>query len=187
MKHCSVKSTGFLSSNFLNFSSTLDKCISGPQRWGHERRPKRQVGFPKKATTFQDFGSHALTSLTAGLIGLSGFLLLKNGSDCQRKIKVIFSWLEGAKNGVFDLPIGFISPSKTTAGWRHCIALSAARAAPDHVVGFNLTSYQMLADCSWRYWIGYHETDNLIDIGFNEIDKISDASWLKLDILNWIA
>ena len=85
------------SSNFLNFSSTLDKCISGPQRWGHERRPKRRVGFPKKATTFQDFGSHALTSLTARLIGLSGFLLLKNGSDCQRKIKVIFSWLEEGK------------------------------------------------------------------------------------------
>ena len=81
----------------FEFSSTLDKCISGPQRWGHERRPKRQVGFPKKATTFQDFGSLALTSLTARLIGLSGCLLLQNGLDCQRKIKVIFSWLEVEK------------------------------------------------------------------------------------------
>lgn len=154
----------------FEFSSTLDKCISGPQRWGHERRPKRQVGFPKKATTFQDFGSLALTSLTARLIGLSGCLLLQNGLDCQRKIKVIFSWLE-EENCVLDLPICFISPSKTTAGWRHCFALSAARAGNDHVVGFNLTRYQMLTDCRWRYWIGWPETGNLIDISWYWIES----------------
>ena len=157
------------------------------------KAPKKASSAPKKGSApFQDFGTESLTGLTARLIGLSGCLAAApewfRSSDNSSWWLIIFSYLKTRKimifsflkNEVLDMPLRFISHSiSTTAGWHHWFALFCT--SPQPCSGIQVD--KILNDCKPRYWIQWHQIDNISDaISLNQIKKDwQNIRWFIVD------